>query len=346
LLERALDIAIAGRHEEQAGRAFTNLYTTYTSRRRFEDGDQTYLDGVVYCDEHDIVTYGTCLRGERASVLEKTGRWQAAALLTAELIGRVGASPVNRLSPLITLGKLRARRGEPGSWEFLDEALAAAEGSRDGRAIALTRMARAEAYWLQADHAAARRESGHANDVAAPCDDWDRGEIGVWLCRTGSARLPRGELAHPYLVHLEGDWRRAAGIWYGLGCPFDAAMALADSADEAALREALQAFGELGAGPAARITRQKMRRLGIRSVPAGPRTATRAHPRGLTRREREVLEEICAGRTNAQIAKRLFISVRTVDHHVSVVLAKLEVSTRNAAASTAARLGLVGAAEK
>jgi len=122
-------------------------------------------------------------------------------------------------------------------------------------------------------------------------------------------------------------------------------MALADVTDDCALRDALQAFNDLGAVAAARITRQKMRKLGIKSVPAGPRTATRAHPRGLTRREREVLDLICAGRTNAQIAERLFISVRTVDHHVSAVLAKLHVPTRNAAASQAATLGLVSAAE-
>jgi len=89
-----------------------------------------------------------------------------------------------------------------------------------------------------------------------------------------------------------------------------------------------------------------MRLLGIRSIPAGPRTATRAHPLGLTRREREVLGLICAGHTNAQIAAKLFISAKTVDHHVSAVLAKLDAPTRDVAASHAARLGLVGAAEK
>ena len=83
-----------------------------------------------------------------------------------------------------------------------------------------------------------------------------------------------------------------------------------------------------------------MRLLGIRSIPAGPRTATRAHPLGLTRREREVLELICDGYTNAEIATQLFISAKTVDHHVSAVLAKLDAPTRSAAASHAARLGL------
>jgi DNA-binding CsgD family transcriptional regulator/tetratricopeptide (TPR) repeat protein len=345
MLRRALEIAVSGRHEEQAGRAFTNLYIMFHSRWRFAEAERVYLDGIAYCDEHDIGTYGTCLRGERANALEKTGDWEEAALLAAALLDRLVASPINRLAPLITLGKMRARRGEPGAWECLDEAVAAADGSGEGAHIAAARVARAEAYWLQADQDAARREAELAGDVAAGCDAWDRGQIGVWLCRTGSSSRPKGELAQPYLMQVEGDWQRAAQTWSDLGCPYDAAMALADSADDGALREALQAFDELGAGPAARITRQKMRRLGIKSVPAGPRTATRAHPLGLTRREREVLDLICAGRTNAQIAERLFISVRTVDHHVSAVLAKLEVSTRHAAASAAARLGLV-AAEK
>jgi DNA-binding NarL/FixJ family response regulator len=89
-----------------------------------------------------------------------------------------------------------------------------------------------------------------------------------------------------------------------------------------------------------------MRTLGLRSIPAGPRTATRAHPLGLTRREHEVLNLIVDGQTNAEIAGQLFISAKTVDHHVSAVLAKLGVPDRNAAATHAARLGLAGMAER
>ena len=92
---------------------------------------------------------------------------------------------------------------------------------------------------------------------------------------------------------------------------------------------------------AARITRQRLRALGARSIPAGPRSATRGDPLGLTRREREVLAEICAGQTNAAIAAKLFISAKTVDHHVSAVLAKLGAPNRNAAAARAAKLGLL-----
>jgi DNA-binding CsgD family transcriptional regulator len=88
-----------------------------------------------------------------------------------------------------------------------------------------------------------------------------------------------------------------------------------------------------------------MRALGLRSTHSGPRSATRAHPLGLTKRERDVLEQICGGHTNAEIATRLFISARTVDHHVSAVLAKLGAPTRTVAAAEAARLGLLGAPE-
>ncbi len=106
-------------------------------------------------------------------------------------------------------------------------------------------------------------------------DAWLRGAVGVWLRRTASPRLPRGAVAEPYQRQLQGDWQRAAQIWTDLGCPWDAALALSDATDETALREALTILNGLGAAAAARITRQKMRLLGLRSIPAGPRTATR-----------------------------------------------------------------------
>jgi DNA-binding CsgD family transcriptional regulator len=86
--------------------------------------------------------------------------------------------------------------------------------------------------------------------------------------------------------------------------------------------------------------RQRLRALGTRSIPAGPRAATRAHPFGLTGRECEVLDLICAGHSNAQIAAKLFISAKTVDHHVSAVLAKLRVPNRAGAIRAAARLAV------
>jgi DNA-binding CsgD family transcriptional regulator/tetratricopeptide (TPR) repeat protein len=337
LLRQALDVALAGRLEQQAGRAYANLQTIYSGRREFTEAERVYAEGVAYSDEHDIGTYATCLRGEQARVLERTGRWDEAAALCADVLGLV-ASPINRLSSLITLGKLRARRGEPGAWDCLDEAIRSAEGTAEPEWIVAVRLARAEAHWLAGDQDAAAQEAVLAADVAAGCDAWDRGAISAWLRRVHPAApgpAAAGEYAEPYRLQAEGHWEKAVQLWTDLGCRYEAALVRYDTSDETALREALRAFTDLGAPPAAQLTRLKMRQSGMPSVPAGPRSATRADPLGLTRREREVLDLISAGLSNAEIASRLFISAKTVDHHVSAVLAKLNVPTRAAAARAA-----------
>ena len=278
------------------------------------------------------------------AALERTGRWDEAVVLSTVLLASADLSPLDRLRPLQVVSVIRARRGELDAWEYLDEAVATADASGEPQSIIPVRLARAEARWLQGEPRRAAEEAELADDVAAGSDVWDRGEIGAWLRRTGSPRPSRGELAKPYRLVVAGEWEEASRLWTDLGCPYEAALALHNSNEETALRQALKIFTRLGAPAAAQLTRHKMRALGIRSIPAGPRTATRADPAGLTRREHEVLELICAGHTNVQIAAKLFISAKTVDHHVSAVLAKLGTPTREAAAAHAAQLKLGRAA--
>jgi len=346
-LRRALEVALAGQHEAQVARAYVNLYACYGAERDWAVAERYFTEGIAYCDDHDISTYSVFLRSDRAGALERTGRWDEAVAICRELLSPGGPSPNIRLCPLTRLGTIRARRGEPGAWECLDEAIEYADGAGEPQSIVAVRLARAEAHWLDGELADARREAELADDAAGGWDGWDRGAVAVWLRRTGSARPPRGDLAAPYRRQLDGDWAGAARLWTELGCPYETGLALlgtagSGSAGEASLRDALQIFTDLGASATVRLTRQKMRRLGIRSIPVGPRPATRAHPLGLTWREREVLELICAGHTNAEIAGKLFISAKTAGHHVSAVLAKLGVPTRHAAATRAVRLGLAG----
>ena len=97
-------------------------------------------------------------------------------------------------------------------------------------------------------------------------------------------------------------------------------------------------FDQLGAAPVARLARQRLRTLGVRQVPRGPQPSTRTNPAGLTDRQVEILRLLAEGLTNAEIADRLVVSVRTVDHHVSAVLQKLGVASRREAAAARARL--------
>ncbi len=97
---------------------------------------------------------------------------------------------------------------------------------------------------------------------------------------------------------------------------------------EADQREALTIFEQLGAAPAAQALRKEMRAQGARGIPRGTRMSTRSNPHGLTRREAEILALLSQGLRNSVIARRLFVSTKTVDHHVSAILTKLGVPSR------------------
>jgi DNA-binding CsgD family transcriptional regulator/tetratricopeptide (TPR) repeat protein len=337
-LRHALDLALAGGHHDQAARAYTNLCALYVDQRSYAEAERYLDEGIAFCDDHDIATYAACLRGERASLLERTGRWEEAFELCQELRLQAVRSPANRLCALIRLGAIASRRADPQVWTYLDEASALADATGEPQQHTAVRVARSEAYWLADRTDDARREAEAAADWCASLNAWQRGTVAFWLWTTGSPRTVPGEVAQPFRLLFAGDAEAAAQEWTRLGCRYEAALALASGTDESALREALTILTALGAPPAGRIVRQRLHALGARAVPTGPRDATRAHPLGLTRREREVLDLIRAAHTNAEIANKLVISPRTVDHHVSAILGKLGVPTRADAARRAAQL--------
>jgi DNA-binding CsgD family transcriptional regulator len=185
---------------------------------------------------------------------------------------------------------------------------------------------------------------------------WLVGELAVWRRRAGlamdggmgptdplAAQLaggPERDAVGQLALQLSGKPREAAELWRQIGCPYEAALALADVDQEDALPQALEQLQQLGAQPATARVVRRLRELGARGLPRGPRPATRQNPGGLTRREQEVLGLVAEGLHNAEIADRLVLSTRTVDHHVEAIRRKLGVRTRAEASAAAVRLGL------
>ncbi|HEX4471141.1 MAG TPA: AAA family ATPase [Nocardioides sp.] len=341
-MRQALRLALESGGEAQAGRAYANAYTYFAAQYRFAEGERFWRDGIAYCDERDILTFSTCLRGHRAVALLDLGRWDEAEAL-AERVLATEASPVNLLTSQVTLSLLRARRGEPGALEIIDPGVQEADNLAEAEWIATTRLARAEVHWLAGHDDAAIADLAVVRSLVTEMEYLLDAQLSVWEQRLLGCAKPASPAPGPWATSLAGDHCEAAVHWERLGCSYYAAMSLYDSGDDDQLREAIARFEALGAEAAARRTRQRMRELGHRGVPTGARASTRQHPFGLTRREDEVLTLLCDGLTNEEIAERLVLSTRTVDHHVSAVLAKLDVSSRGAAAAQARRLGLIPA---
>ncbi len=224
------------------------------------------------------------------------------------------------------------RRGDPGAEPLLDEARKLALVTGDIMQIGPMAAARAEAAWLKGDREQIRAEVEAAYELAlrhpAP---WRLGELGLWLWRAGALDRPPEGAAPPYRLEISGDWQAAAAAWQKLGCPYEQALALAEG-DRPAQLQALDILAKLGAAPAAAIVRRDLRAGGLRGIPRGPRIQTRGNPLGLTARQVDILRLLAGDLANKEIAAQLRISPKTVDHHVSAVLAKLGVSTRRQAA--------------
>jgi DNA-binding NarL/FixJ family response regulator len=147
-------------------------------------------------------------------------------------------------------------------------------------------------------------------------------------------------LPQPYDRVLGGAWQSAARNWLELGAPYERGLALLGG-DHQAQRIALQLFEGLGATAAYARARDQLRQDGVRIAPNGPRASTRSNPWGLTNRQIDVLRLIDQGRSNGQIAGVLFISTKTVDHHISAILDKLDARSRGEAAAIARNSGLI-----
>ncbi len=330
------DAVRAGLHI-QVVRSYVNALSVAADARDHITVDALAPEALALFDERELRTPSGYTMVVVARSLLDRGRWDA-ALEHAERSRRSWHGGIALGDMVEALARLR--RGIEGGDELLAGAAAALVSVPEGARHGLVRAALAEAAWLHDDrvgmreHALAGLRSAHADQFARSA-----GELALWASRAGAPVEPPARMHDPVRRELEGDWRGAIDAWRALDAPYEAALAALPGGERAA-REAVAALQRLGAPAAARAFARD-RALHGASALRGPRRSTLANAAGLTRREQEVLEHVAAGATNADIARALHLSHRTVEHHVSAILAKLGATTRTAAVDAARAAGVL-----
>lgn len=273
----------------------------------------------------------------KARLLELKGNWAEAEDLARDQLDSAG---ISQMVVLPLLGVLEARTGRDSARTTLSRAWAMAETAAEFQRLAPTAAALAEYAWIYGRHAVPEAGTGlNIQDIICEGNSWSAGSIALWRWANGEVTdVPPG-IGEPYRLLIDGDPLAAAEMWSTIGCPYERAVALAHG-DPAAQLEALEVFEELGATAVAAKLRKSLRTQGV-PVPRGKGRRTRDHAAGLTARQAEILVLLDEGISNIEIADALFLSPRTVEHHVSAILGKLGCSTREEAVAAAARQGLL-----
>jgi DNA-binding CsgD family transcriptional regulator len=339
-LERSLHLCKAWGFDEQAGRAYIHLAWAGVRVHDYSRAEAYQREGVEYCLERGLDAWRFEILAHQARLLLDQGRWDEATEATSTILRSDTGNAVAQTLALCIVALLRARRGDPDHHGPLAEAQAIAAPTGELQYLLPAGTAFAEIAWLEGGAKVAdvtRAGTDAAMEVATRYEATSAlSELTAWRRRCGVQDVKPTDAMGPYVLELTGDTAGAAAAWTELGCQYEAAITLCAGGSDENHRRALAIFQALDARPAAAIAARLLREGGARSVPRGPRPSTKQNAGGLTTREVEVLGLLSEEMSNREIAGRLHLSEKTVDHHVAAILAKLGVSNRRQAARAAA----------
>jgi len=302
---------------------------TYYGRVLFENGDwgaaEVFLTDAISMSQGVFQAPHAFAAGTLAELRLAQGRVEDAARVLRGVEGREEAAAA--------IASMHLQQGEPSAAAaVLRRRLAATSPDRLDVAAAIELLGEAEIALRDSDAAIARARSLIALGSVHRCD----------LIVAHGERLLGHALAATDVPAACAHLETALAAFVDAGIPYRAAqtrllLAQVLAGDErevagAEARTALSVFEDLGAGRDADAAAALMRGLGVKAARTGPKNVGR-----LTRREQEVLALLGEGLSNPEIAGRLFLSRKTVEHHVARILSKLGLRGRAEAAALVAR---------
>jgi ATP/maltotriose-dependent transcriptional regulator MalT len=319
-----------------AGRAVNNLAEAALQWRRLDLAEPWIRRGLELSHEHEWTNYRYGLEAIAARSLEMRGEWPEATTKASEVLSKRSVHTLPSLNATLVKARLLVRTGDPEARNMAIEAWERAKRNDEVQQVAPAGAIIAEHAWL-----GTKVTEETIQELVATlqrCMElrllWDGGDLAQYLALLGVIDEVPDALPFPYVALDRGDWEQAAAFWRERGNPYEEAVALNQGNPKAKMR-ALELLDELGAKPLAARVRRQLQDAGLTGIPRGPYAATREHPLGLTPRQTEVLELLDQELTNEEIADRLFLSIRTVENHVSAILTKLSANNRKEAVELA-----------
>ncbi len=327
----AADVGLAHRLDDLATTPMSNLCHYDVEQGRLDDAEDSVARALRISEERDTPSCTAYQLGVRSRLRLLQGRWAEAEDDARAVLGAVDL-PLGQLWPQLALGMLVARRDGSPANPHLDELWRLVNKLDNPGMVAAAAAALAENAWIT------RRPDPRLGDALVTGlfartyagRDAALAPLRRWAQRLAAAGVQR---VGPSSSDPVPDPAPAAADQ-----PYERALALWDAGSTDDLLAALPLLDALDARAVAALVRARLREAGVSSVPRGRLPATRANPAGLTARQLDVLALLADGLSNADIAARLVISPKTADHHVSAILAKLEVRSRGEAAAVARRL--------
>ncbi len=336
-LQQSLSLAISKNLHEDAARVYTNLSEYAVDIRDLELAEKTIADGVAFDTKHDLDSWTYYLLGRKVQLRLEQGRLEEAVSIAQEVIETEGQTLLMRLPARIMLARAQLRLADKEAIKTLEQARHDALETGEVQYQIPILLGFLEKAWL--------------SGAAAVVDDamfalgkidierfsvWTKGEYAFW------AKLlnrPTGLSSNKPLTSfddaVEGHYEKAGDKFADAGANYLANICYGLSAKPSLVSQALTSLREQKADAAVArlIDAAETRGIGRDrlKIPRGPYNASRQNSLGLTAKEQVVLKLLGEGLSNGEIAENLSRSPRTIEHHVSSILQKMNVENRMAA---------------
>jgi ATP/maltotriose-dependent transcriptional regulator MalT len=340
LIQKGLSAALKNSFQESAARAYSKMAINGMRLKDYPFVKKILHEGLLYSEERELDFWKLTMLSVKAKFHLETGNWHEAFTIAQTLQESVYKGSFNLFGMVIT-GQINMRRGHAGAIEMLMKAKTAAQECFDLQALVSAVIALLEFEWLTGE---TKLNDDELKNVIGVIDRsiyyMDANEFAFWLFRARNQRLKLRITYDAYHVNNVAAAHKAAGHWHKLGNPYLQAHALFNGDDEDK-KKAISIVQHLDATTVYERMKREMRSSGIKGIPRGLRKTTKENPALLTGREMDVLQLLKDGLQNKEIANKLFISAKTVDHHISSILFKLDVNSRVKAVNEAVKLDLL-----